>query len=99
MQVVIQDKTYYRMKILKILSDETYYKLLMMLTLTTNHIEHYKILQNTQQITKKKKKKKFWTDYFPQTSNFYGLPKVHKSEKIKKSKRNTKHWIYNYFKP
>ena len=33
-------------------------------------------------------KKDFLTNYIPKTSHFYGLPKIHKSEEIKKNCRN-----------
>ena len=85
--IVILDKTYYRTKIKKILSNETDYKLL------DANVDNKIISKITKfcRIHNKsltKKENNFLTDYITQTSNFYGLLKVHKTEKIKKQQKH-----------
>ena len=44
--------------------------------------------------TSTKKEKDFLDNLIPKTCNFYGLPKIHKSEAIKNTYNNTKIWIH-----
>ena len=80
--VVILNKAYHKTKIQEILKDKTYYKLID--TNLDNNIiskitKFYKIHHKSQT----KKEKVFLTNYISINCNFYGLPKIHKSKKIK----------------
>ena len=96
--VVIWDKTYYESKTQVILKDETNYKLIDT-NIDNNIISKITKFCKIYNKSLTKKEKDFLTNYISITSNFYGLPKVHKSKLIKKRRRNTKIWIYRYPEP
>ena len=81
---VIMDRDYYQHKIEELLlsDNETYTEL-------TNGNEDEKIMRKLMKLTKEHEKEltKRETDYIKnfthKTSNFYGLPKIHKSNEIK----------------
>ena len=78
--IVILDKTY-KIKIQEILKDETNYKLI------DTNIDNDIISKITKfckiHKSQTKSEKDFLTNYVSITSNFYGLPKIHKSKQIK----------------
>ena len=78
--VVIIGKTYYRTIIKKILNDE-----LLDANIDSKIISKITKFYRIHNKSVTKKEKDFSTDYIPQTSNFYGLLKVHKSEEIQKA--------------
>ena len=91
--VVIMNKDYYQKKISEMLKDENNYKSL------DNNIDQ-KILSKikrfcqTHDKTLTKKEKDFLTKFNCKTSNFYGLPKIHKSKEIKNAiKTQNKEYI------
>ena len=82
--VVIMDKTYYIQKIQEMLDDQNYYK-----PIESNKDNH--IIATIKKLCKKyennltKNEKKYLTEFDHKTSNFYGLPKIHKSTLIKEA--------------
>ena len=80
---VIMDRDYYQHKIEELLSDKEIY------TELTNGNEDEKIMRKLKKLTKEHENEltKPETDYIQnfthKTSNFYGLPKIHKSKEIK----------------
>ena len=82
--IVLMDLEYYRTKIQDMLDNETNYR----------HIDENidkKITAKIRKLCSKyntiltKKEQDYLIDFNSKTSNFYGLPKVHKSEEIKKA--------------
>ena len=80
--VVIMDTDYYKQKIQEMLSDENSYKLVEK-NFDTETMLKIKKLCTKYEKNLTKKETDFLTDFDPKTSNFYGLPKIHKSEEIK----------------
>ena len=79
--IVILDKAFYKTKIQEILEDKTYYKLI------NTNVDNNIISKITKfcKIHNKSltKKEKDFLNYISITSNFYGLPRIHKSKLIK----------------
>lgn len=76
------DRTYYKTKILETLEDRNNYKLIDT-NIDKNIISKITKLCTTHNKILTKKEKDFLINFIPKTSNFYGLPKIHKSREIK----------------
>ena len=82
--VIVMNKEHYSAMIKKQLNDDRTYKV------TTENCDK-KVLKNLQVLCEKYKndltdeEKDYWTKFQSKTSNFYGLPKVHKSKIIKEA--------------
>ena len=81
--VIIMDKKYYRKKIQEMLNNPTNFERL-------NENIDKEIISKIKKLCKKyedkltKKEKDYLETFESKTSNFYGLPKIHKSDEIKK---------------
>ena len=80
--IVILDKAFYKTKIQEILEDKTYYKLINT-NVDSNIISKITKFCKIHNKLRTKKEKDFLTNYISITSNFYGLPRIHKSKLIK----------------
>ena len=82
--VVIMNTNFYKFKMTEMLHDEAVYKEIQ------ENLDR-KIVNSIEKFTNEfkdhlsKKEKKFLTKFDYKSSQFYGLPKIHKSDKIKKS--------------
>ncbi|CAG2236124.1 unnamed protein product [Mytilus edulis] len=96
--IIIMDTDFYKEKVLEQLNDEEYYK---------------QITNNPDKATKKRLKKlikdydqcltekeiAYLCDFDPKESNFYGLPKVHKSAQIQNTVRDQNNIYVETFRP
>ncbi|CAC5423355.1 unnamed protein product [Mytilus coruscus] len=94
--IIIMDTDFYKEKVLEQLNDEEYYK---------------KVTNNPENATKKNKLIKdydqcltekeiaYLCDFDPKESNFYGLPKVHKSAQIQNTVRDQNNVYVETFRP
>ena len=79
--VVVMDKQDYKEMVLNILKDKTFYSL-------ESNYKQYKILAELQKLVEQfrnsftDKEREYITKFQCKTSNFYGLPKIHKSKAI-----------------
>ncbi|CAG2208988.1 unnamed protein product [Mytilus edulis] len=96
--IIIMDTDFYKEKVLEQLNDEEYYK---------------QVTNNPDKATKKRLKKlikdydqcltekeiAYLCDFDPKESNFYGLPKVHKSAQIQNTVRDQNNIYVETFRP
>ncbi|CAG2205048.1 unnamed protein product [Mytilus edulis] len=96
--IIIMDTNFYKEKVMEQLNDEEYYK---------------QITNNPDKATKKRLKKlikdydqcltekeiAYLCDFDPKESNFYGLPKVHKSAQIQNTVRDQNNVYVETFRP
>ena len=87
--VIIMEREYYREKIQEMLNNETNFQLLEG-NRDTKIIAKIKKLCEKYENQLTKKEMDYLVDFDAKTSNFYGLPKIHKSEEIKKAVRTQK---------
>ena len=96
--IVIMDKDYYKDLVLDQLHDEEYYK---------------KLQNNMENLTKRRinklvsdyshcltdKEESYLKDFVPKNSNFYGLPKIHKSKQIQSAIREQNNTYVEILQP
>lgn len=90
--VVIMDTPHYKQMAEDILNDETYYKRLENDPQKMDRI-HYNRLLEKHKGCLKEKEYKYLKEFESKPSQFYGLPKVHKSNKIKTECKNARNHV------
>ena len=96
--IIIMDTEYYKEKVLEQLDDEEYYKKLANNPETTTKKRIKKLVKDYDQCLTNKEIA-YLCDFDPKESNFYGLPKVHKSIQIQNAVRDQNSVYVETFRP